>query len=76
MTSTHNNSRSYSSCDDKGPKKNNEDLTLEQKIHKATVAAGGGALVLLGICLTPVPILPVVRPHSLYLLVRFIADRG
>merc|ERR1712194_25287 len=50
------------SCDDDGPAKNNEDLTLEQKIHRATVAAGGGALVLLGICLTPVPILPVGMP--------------
>jgi len=48
------------SCDDRP--KNNEDLSLEQKIRKAAVAAGGGALVLLGICLTPVPIIPIGMP--------------
>merc|ERR1711907_126820 len=35
-----------------------EELSLEEKIRKAKVAAGGGALVVIGALLTPVPIIP------------------
>merc|ERR1711907_906737 len=34
------------------------ELSLEEKIRKAKVAAGGGALVVIGTLLTPIPIIP------------------
>jgi hypothetical protein len=44
--------------DDDGESKNDE-LTLEQKIQGAKVTIRGGALVILGIFLAPIPILPL-----------------
>ena len=48
--------------DDGGGESKNDELTLEQKIQRAKVTIGGGALVILGIFLAPVPILPLGIP--------------
>ncbi|OEU12007.1 hypothetical protein FRACYDRAFT_270716 [Fragilariopsis cylindrus CCMP1102] len=48
--------------DDDGGESKNDELTLEQKIQRAKVTIGGGALVILGIFLAPVPILPLGIP--------------
>ena len=39
-----------------------EELTLEGKLRKYTCAAGGGALVVLGVILTPIPLVPLGLP--------------
>ena len=39
-----------------------EELTLEAKLRKYTCAAGGGALVVLGVILTPIPLVPLGLP--------------
>jgi len=49
-------------CDDDSNESKNDELTLEQIIQRAKVTLGGGALVILGICLTPIPILPLGIP--------------
>merc|ERR1711935_456943 len=38
------------------------ELTLEAKLRKYTCAAGGGALVVLGVILTPIPLVPLGVP--------------
>merc|ERR1712166_1006366 len=48
--------------DDDCESKNDAELTLEQKIQRAKITIGGGALVILGIFLAPVPILPLGIP--------------
>jgi len=50
-----NNNRSSSSDNDNNKKRNLSSL-LKQKIRKATVGVAGGTLVVLGVCLVPVPI--------------------
>ena len=56
------NNRDDDCDDDDGGESKNDELTLEQKIQRAKVTIGGGALVILGIFLAPVPILPLGIP--------------
>ena len=44
------------------PQQQEEELTLEAKLRKYTCAAGGGALVVLGVILTPIPLVPLGLP--------------